>query len=63
MADKKHPFEKNANWLNDHLKNMVSFGDTKQRPRPADSVTGRLKELVKQVEDLNRRVDRLKSRP
>lgn len=62
MAEKKYPFEKNASWLNGNLKHMVSFGDSKQRPSSPDSVTGRLKDLVKKVEDLNRRMDRLKDR-
>lgn len=62
MADKKYPFEKNASWLNGNLKQMVSFGDSKQSPPTQDSVTGRLKDLVKKVEDLNRRMDRIKDR-
>ena len=47
--------------LNNHLKHLVGFD--LETPQPVDnspaSVTKRLKELVRKIEDLNRRVDRL----
>ena len=60
MSEKKmsNPSAKNA--LNHHLKHFVGFGEKPQTQTPPGSVTGRLKELVKKVEDLNRRVDRIK---
>jgi len=60
MSEKKmtNPHSKNA--LNNHLKQFVGFGEKPQTQTPPGTVPGRLKELVRKVEDLNRRVDRLK---
>lgn len=62
MSEKKMPMPGYKNALNHHLKHLVSFGDKAQPPTPPGSVNGRLKDLVRKVEDLNRRVDRIKDR-
>lgn len=60
MSEKKMPMPMSKSALNHHLKHFVGFGEKPQTQTPAGTVTGRLKELVRKVEDLNRRVDRLK---
>jgi len=62
MSAKKLPLSDNKNALNQHLKNFVSFGEPASQPNSSQCVNGRLKELVRKVEDLNRRVDRIKNR-
>jgi len=62
MSEKKYPSDKNASWLNHNLKNMVSFGEKQPHHHLKESVTGRLKALVKKVEDLNCGMDLLKDR-
>ncbi|NBX82575.1 hypothetical protein EBQ90_05750 [bacterium] len=62
MSEKKIPSPMSKNALNHHLKHFVSFGEPSRTNPPPATVTGRLKELVRKVEDLNRRVDRLKDR-
>lgn len=61
MSEKKMPAVPQKSTLHHNLKHFVGFGaetPSRNSNTPA-SVTGRLKELVRKVEDLNRRVDRL----
>ena len=60
MSEKKMSLPGQKNTLNHHLKHFVGFGEKPQTSTPPGSVTGRLKDLVRKVEDLNKRVDRLK---
>ena len=61
MSDKKNPTQGSGK-LQQNLKHLVGFGSepSSATPTPPANVTERLKELVRRVEDLNRRVDRLK---
>jgi len=61
MSQKKMPLSNPKSPLNQHLKNFVSFGEPSRTASPSQTVNGRLKDLVRKVEDLNRRVDRLKN--
>lgn len=59
MSEKKSPTTVPGNVLHQNLKHLVGFG-TEPAPASPATATERLKELVKKIEDLNRRVDRLK---
>ncbi|MFM8270268.1 MAG: hypothetical protein ACKN9V_08785 [Pseudomonadota bacterium] len=60
MSEKKMSMPLSKNALNHNLKQFVGFGEKPPTQTSPGSVTGRLKELVRKVEDLNRRVDRIK---
>ena len=61
MSEKKMPTQVPGNVLQHNLKHLVGFGSEPSAPQASPAnVTERLKELVRKVEDLNRRVDRLK---
>lgn len=60
MSEKKSPTKVPGNVLHHNLKHLVGFGTEPTQPSSPASATERLKELVRKVEDLNRRVDRIK---
>lgn len=61
MSQKKVPSPFLKNSIQTALSDMVGFGPEKVS-LPQDNPTERLKQLLRKVEDLNRRVDRLHSK-